>query len=123
MTAAAMNRRALLKSAFVAPLLALPEPAGAAPPSKNIFFHDGLTPPPKGAVFMTIETGPPMPMVFVQEGSKAWDAWIAHRARSARRVPTAWSEGKTGWWFESLFPPATLGDALPNTPVTPEVRS
>lgn len=46
--------------------------------------------------------------VWVSEGTRAWRAWIAYRRGS---IPTTVRQidGRrhTGWWFPSLFPPAS----------------
>jgi hypothetical protein len=40
--------------------------------------------------------------IFVIRGTRAWAAWVkaGHKASLATQ-----RDGKTGWWFESLFPP------------------
>jgi hypothetical protein len=46
------------------------------------------------------------PMVFVIQGTPAWNAWLAHKG--VRSMPTntsAHAPGKSGWWFPSLWPP------------------
>ena len=47
--------------------------------------------------------------VFVARGTPAWDAWA-----SAGHKPTLISEhqGKTGWWFPTLFPPRSTGPPI-----------
>jgi hypothetical protein len=50
--------------------------------------------------------------IFVFVGTRAWDAWCAHkfRATGVRWTLSRWTnvDGKPreGWWFPSLFPPA-----------------
>ncbi|MBN8958567.1 MAG: helix-turn-helix domain-containing protein [Rhizobiales bacterium] len=50
--------------------------------------------------------------IFVFKGTRAWDAWVAHKSRE-RRVTWNLStraviDGKSreGWWFPTLFPPS-----------------
>jgi len=62
-----------------------------------------------------IAAKPAMPpgRVFVQRGTRAWEAWIAYRRRMGM-VPSmpvrdghGEHAGKTGWYLPSLFPPST----------------
>lgn len=52
------------------------------------------------------------PQVFVIEGTRAWDAWLAHELRTNGRKWTLTVrrevDGRTrsGWHFPTLFPPA-----------------
>lgn len=55
----------------------------------------------------------PAERVFVIEGTKAWAAWMTYR-RNVEGKPSCPTtshivEGRSrdGWWFPSLFPPAT----------------
>lgn len=56
-------------------------------------------------------TDPPKPKVFVIRGTRAWDAWMDHRKRTAGKtscpMTTHVVDGtrRDGWWFETLFPP------------------
>lgn len=49
--------------------------------------------------------------VFVIDGTRAWDAWVAHRRKSGQipSMPTCLGSGeyanRRGWWLPSLFPP------------------
>lgn len=50
--------------------------------------------------------------VFVEEGSRAWDAWMAYRrAQGEGRCPTTSKPGHAGlgWHFPSEFPPEANG--------------
>lgn len=69
------------------------------------------SPPPEP---QAADTEQPKRAIFVYVGTEAWQAWIRHRERVERRTTgypttTAVIDGKTrtGWWFPSLFPPAT----------------
>lgn len=79
---------------------------------------DGDAPARAPPVPPTAPVGHP-PQVFVIEGTRAWDAWVAHElAATGRR----WSltvrrivDGRTrsGWHFPSLFPPPRSGSDPP----------
>lgn len=45
------------------------------------------------------------PRVFVAQGTRAWDAWLAHKGARSHPTTTDKVTRKTGWWFESLWPP------------------
>lgn len=57
----------------------------------------------------------PPARVFVIEGTRAWNAWLAHRRRlgllASAPVTVGHGEhaGKRGWYFDSLFPPPPTG--------------
>ena len=50
--------------------------------------------------------------VFVQFGTRAWDAWVQHKLRTEGRKWSLTTKGiaagkeVTGWYFPTLFPPA-----------------
>jgi hypothetical protein len=72
----------------------------------------GYVPPPMGKPVKAPASDEPPKQFFVFEGTRAWDAWVAHKRRE-RGAPwslttTAVIEGKLrrGWYFPSLFPPS-----------------
>jgi hypothetical protein len=48
--------------------------------------------------------------VFVARGTEAWMAWAATRTKP---FPPIDHDGKSGWWFPTLFPPASGASATP----------
>ena len=73
---------------------------GAAPPRH-------YRPPPEqpqGAIAAEANT-----QVFVFEGTRAWDAWVAHKRATTGRPWTLTTSravnGRCGWFFPTLFPP------------------
>ena len=47
--------------------------------------------------------------VFVFEGTEAWKAWQKARAPRGTPVHRRKEDGKSGWYFPSLFPPKSTG--------------
>ena len=44
--------------------------------------------------------------MFVTKGTRAWDAWLAHKGvRSMPSKSSPLAGGKEGWWFPTLWPP------------------
>lgn len=97
---------------------AAPAPVATSTPSAApTSFRPAKQAEARKAVVAAVEEAKPQ-RVFVIEGSKAWDAWIAHRRANGVRPllpPTGSSlvNGRSvrGWWFESLFP-RSGGNAL-----------
>lgn len=70
---------------------------------------------------------PPQPMgalsekakdpVFVFEGSRAWEAWVAFKKRTTghtwtlSRSTVIDGKHRTGWWFPTLFPPSDKAES------------
>lgn len=61
------------------------------------------------------QAGLAKPLVFVQFMTPGWDAWAAHHGRHGTKMPPAASRhlGKSGWWFETLFPPKSTDPPAP----------
>jgi len=79
----------------------------AAEPLATWLRREGWAVPPKLAMARQ-STGQTMSQVFVEEGSDAWRAWVAHRRHEGKTVPaTAFSskQGRRGWLFPSEYPP------------------
>ena len=45
------------------------------------------------------------PMAFVAVGTRAWNAWLAHKGVRSHPMTTDPASRRTGWWFASLWPP------------------
>jgi hypothetical protein len=77
-------------------------------------------PQPLGEVFDNAK------QVFVYEGTKAYDAWAAHKARQngiphwhlTTRKFVEGSGWRTGWYFPSLFPLSQKPDSVGHDPPT-----
>lgn len=42
-------------------------------------------------------------LVFVAQGTRAWQAWVAHGHKPGLNTST--HQGRNGWWFPALWPP------------------
>jgi len=98
------------------------ETEDSAPRARSAFVPRNYKPPPPEPQGSTSDTDK---RVFVYEGTRAWDAWVAERKRT-RGV--AWTltttrvvdgKSKRGWWFPSLFPPDARPGTGPPTTATP----
>jgi len=67
-------------------------------------------PPPEPDIQGAVLDGREVKPVFVIEGTRAWEAWLAHKRATTGRPFTLTTahvvDGKSrrGWWFPSLFP-------------------
>lgn len=56
-------------------------------------------------------------LVWVIEGTRAWDAWKAYRQANGKRMPIPTyvkAERGRGWWFPTLFPSAASASDYAN---------
>lgn len=65
-----------------------------------------------GAAVAAAAKGVSAKTVFVAKGTRGWDAWVAYRRARGEMPPCDHSKdpqnrGRTGWWFESAFPPGS----------------